>query len=76
MIPSAVCDEHDKNIGSATALDSHKLKQADAILKLSKALGGKFLHFYVYGAVEGKDLVFYLSHPAMVMEFKGQKKTF
>jgi len=73
MIPNAVCDELDKKIGSKTALDSPKLKEAEAILKLSKALGAKFLQFYVYGVVEGDALVMYLSHPAMVMEFRGQK---
>lgn len=73
-IANGVCEEHDKKIGSKTALDSHRLKEAEAILKLSKALVGKFLHFYVYGAVEGEVLVMYLSHPAMLMEFKGQKE--
>ncbi len=74
MIPNAVCDEHDKKIGDATALNSPKLKEAEAIGKLSKALGGKLLHFYVYGAVEGEALVFYFSHPAILMEFKTQKE--
>jgi len=75
MIPNAVCQEHDDNIGSATALNSPKLKEAEAIGKLSKALGGKLLHFYVYGAVEGETLVFYFLHPAILMEFKTQKET-
>ena len=73
-IADAVCKEHDKNLGSATALDSSKLKEADAILKLSKALGGKFLHFYVYGAVEGDTLVYYFTHPGILMEFDKKKE--
>lgn len=73
-IADKVCAEHDERIGGATVLESSKLKEADAIRKLSKALGAKFLHFYVYGAVEGEALVMYLSHPAMVQEFKGQKE--
>ncbi len=74
MIANAVCKEHDKNIGSATALDSLKLKEHEAITKLSRALGGKLLHFYVYGAVEREALVFYFSHPAILMEFKAKKE--
>ena len=43
-IANGICDEHDKKIGSKTALDSHKLKEADAIRKLSKALGGNVFY--------------------------------
>ncbi len=74
MIPNAVCKEHDENLGEGTALNSPKLKEAEAIRKLSRALGGKLLHFYVYGAVEGEVLVYYFSHPAILMEFKAQKE--
>lgn len=74
MIPNAVCKEHDKNLGEGTALNSPKLKEAEAIGKLSRALGGKLLHFYVYGAVEGEVLVYYFSHPAILVEFKAQKE--
>jgi len=72
-IADAKCKEADEAAGGG-ALSSPKLKEAEAIRKLSKALGGKFLHFYVYGAVEGEVLVMYLSHPAMIIEFKGQKE--
>jgi len=73
-IANAVCEAYDKNLGEQTALTSPKLKEAQAIDKLSKALGGKLLHFYVYAAVEGEALVFYFSHPAILMEFKSQKE--
>ena len=75
MIPNAVCKEHDKKLGEGTALNSPKLREAQAIAKLSKALGGKLLHFYVYAAVEGEMLVFYFSHPAILMEFENQKES-
>ena len=73
-IANAVCKEHDERLGAGTALDSPKLKEHEAIRKLSRALGGKLLHFYVYGAIEGETLVFYFSHPAILMEFKNQKE--
>lgn len=72
-IANAVCEAHDTQLGDKTALDSPRLLQAKMIDALSKGLGGKIGHFYVYGAIEGETLVFYLSHPAMLMEFKGKK---
>lgn len=73
-IANKVCEDYDKSIGGATALDSPKLKEADAVRVLSSALGEKILKFFVYGAVERNILVMYLSHPAMIMEFEGKKE--
>ncbi len=73
-IADKVCMERDRDTGEKTALDSHRLKEAKAVRELSVALGEKFLKFFVYGAVEGNTLVFYLNHPTMVSEFSIHKE--
>lgn len=66
--------QKEKQINAISALESPKLKEAEAILFLSQALGEKLLKLYSYGAIKGKDLVFYFSHPAVLNEFQMQKE--
>jgi len=73
MIPRAKQKELDK-ANPKTALDSPKLKQAEAILKLKNALSDKLQKFFDYAFVEGKTLVIYFKHTAILMEFNRDKK--
>lgn len=71
-IANKVCEEHDASVG-ASALQSPKLKQHNAIRLLSAALGEQLLKFYDFGAVKGDTLIFYFKHQAIVPEFDRQK---
>lgn len=71
-IADKVCEDHDASLG-ATALSSPKLKEADAIRKLSRALGGQLIKTFSHGSLQGDTLIFYLKHPGAVAMFNGQK---
>jgi len=71
-IADAKCKEADEAAGDS-ALNSPKLKEAEAIRKLSAALGEKMLKMFDYGAVQGDTLVCYFNHPAVLMEFDSKK---
>ncbi len=70
-IADKVCKDHDKSLG-CSALGSPKLKEHEAIRKLSAALG-EMQPFFSHGSLTGDELVLYLAHPAIVSEF-GMKK--
>lgn len=71
-IADNLCKNTDNAIG-CSALGSHKLKEHDAIRKLSAALGERLLGMYDHGAIKGGTLVFFFRHPAALGEF-GQNR--
>lgn len=72
-IADQVCIKRDAEIGD-TILSSAKLTEASALLALSAALGERLGRYYMHSAIKNDVLYIYLSHPALVEEFKGQKE--
>jgi len=73
MIPNAKCKEADEAAG-ASALHSPKLKEADAIRKLSDALGENLQKMFVHGSLHGDTLTLYFMHQVGVLEFNRDKE--
>ncbi len=71
-IADKVCKDHDQSLG-CSALSSPKLREHEAIRKLSAALGERMQPFFSHGSLTGDELVLYLTHPGIVSEF-GMKK--
>ena len=68
MIPNAHLKQADEH-NPVGLFDNPKLVQAKLINRLAELLDERYKKFFLYGALEGKDLVFYFSHNAIAYEF-------
>ena len=68
MIPKAQLKKADEAT-PVTLFDSPKLAQQKLIQKLSDLMDERYKKFFLYGALEDKDLVFYFSHNGIAYEF-------
>jgi hypothetical protein len=75
VIPNAHLKTADETL-PITLFDSPKLAQQKLIQKLSEVMDERYKKFLLYGALEGKTLVFYFSHNAIASEFIGKIEDF
>lgn len=74
MIPTQKLKEADQT--AVNLFDDPKMIQAKLIIKLSELMDDRFKKAYLYGALEGKALVFYFSHNAIAYEFVNNLESF